>query len=162
MLSKRNLIIVGIICIILIIIGWISFAFSITKDKEEVKKEEVGFEPLTKEFVKDNELNSLTLNIMLTELMGNDYSLLINSFQEDMLSENISTMNELELENYAIKMGEAIKMGKVLEKATVVKLKREQDITIYTITLYFRDGTEKVIEVKIKKGIIITPIEDLF
>jgi len=134
-------------------------------DKEEAPKAN-DQEPLVIEkpakYVNDTMLNDMTMKVFLQDLMGDDFTLSIELFQEDKLSTSLAGMNELEIQQYAQEVGRKIKNNKELVNAQIVNAESLEETAHYKIELEFRDGKKKVISVAIADGEIITPIQELF
>lgn len=156
---KNYLVILGLLafsCICFLLITW--------GDEEEVPVKDIEntfeLEKLP-QYVSESKLDDITIKAFLHELMGDDYSFLIELFQKDMLNQNTDTMNELELEQYAKEVGRTIKQNKELVNAQVLSLDEIETVKNYRIELEFRDGKKKIIHVSTSNGFIITPLQEL-
>lgn len=137
--------------------------FSLGEEPVEKKPviEDYSYEKPPK-YVSDSKLNDTILNSFRQELLGNDYSLLLMLFQADKLDKNIQKMNELELEKYALEVGNKIKENKELVMTRILQVTEETNGKTYKIELEFRDMTMKVINLTILDGMITSPLEKLY
>ncbi|KAB2329439.1 hypothetical protein [Bacillus mesophilum] len=135
---------------------------SATAAKDADEEEFEGIEGET-EYIKPEELDDYVMKAFLQELVGKDYTLLINLFELEMLDKDIGPMSEEEFIKYAKEAGEKIKINKELVIARVLTVEVLDDgATEYQIELEFRDGMKKFISLKTKDGKIITPIESMY
>jgi len=160
---EKILAVIGIVGMILILLFWP------TEEKKEKKpievkirtEKNVGFEDKTPTYLKPDEQNDQTVKSFLTELMGNDYQLLLLLFNPEKLDKNTDQMTEEEFADYAKEVGSKIKEGKTMVKGQITKIKRSKEHNIYTVVLTFQDGTQKQFNLSVKDGQIQTPINQL-
>lgn len=141
--------------IAIVFVGILSMLFSIDTSKIELTTKE------KEKFLTIPEQNDQTVKSFLTELMGNDYELLIYLFDSKKLNKSIDEMSEQELKQYAQEIGKKIKGNKTMVRGQVSFVKNINDVYRYTILLSFSDGSQKQIQLDVKNGVIITPIEQL-
>lgn len=141
--------------IAIVFVGILSMLFSIDTSKIELTTKE------KEKFLTIPEQNEQTVKSFLTELMGNDYELLIYLFDSKKLNKSIDEMSEQELKQYAQEIGKKIKGNKTMVRGQVSFVKNINDVYRYTILLSFSDGSQKQIQLDVKNGVIITPIEQL-
>ncbi|MED5052594.1 hypothetical protein P9850_12275 [Anoxybacillus rupiensis] len=159
--KEKILAIVGIIGMITILIFWP------TEEKNEKKPVEVkikteknvGFEDKSPQYLNPDEQNDQTVKSFLTELMGNDYQLLLLLFNPAKLNKNTDQMTEDEFAEYAKEIGDRIKEGKTMVQGQVIRINRKDGL--YTIVLNFKDGTKKQFDLSVKDGVIQTPVSEL-
>lgn len=166
-LKKMGLVVLFII-LSLIFFFFNSFATSDVKnDQPENNKSEIETdfqgEDKPKRFIEPEDLDDYVMKAFLQELVGHDYTLLVNLFPTELLDKNVDEMDEVQFNKYAQEVGQKIKEGKDLVKARVLTFKTLEDGgSEYQIELEFRDGTKKMIDLKTNDGKITTPIEELF
>jgi predicted RNA-binding protein with RPS1 domain len=162
--KEKILWLLGIVVMVLFLV----FSPSEEKEKEKPSKignkqteEKVGFEDETPEFLNTNKQNDQTVKSFLTELMGNDYQLLLLLFNPERLDKNTDQMTEDELAKYAKEIGDRIKEGKTMVQGQVIRIDRKDESNIYTVVLTFKDGTRKQFNLSVKDGVIQTPVSEL-
>lgn len=162
--KEKILWLLGIVVMVLFLV----FSPSEEKEKEKPSKignkqteEKVGFEDETPEFLNTDKQNDQTVKSFLTELMGNDYQLLLLLFNPERLDKNTDQMTEDELAKYAKEIGDRIKEGKTMVQGQVIRIDRKDESNIYTVVLTFKDGTKKEFNLSVKDGVIQTPVSEL-
>ncbi|UOE78427.1 hypothetical protein [Parageobacillus thermoglucosidasius] len=162
--KEKILWLLGIVVMVLFLV----FSPSEEKEKEKPSKignkqteEKVGFEDETPEFLSTDKQNDQTVKSFLTELMGNDYQLLLLLFNPERLGKNTDQMTEDELAKYAKEIGDRIKEGKTMVQGQVIRIDRKDESNIYTVVLTFKDGTRKQFNLSVKDGVIQTPVSEL-
>jgi hypothetical protein len=116
-----------------------------------------------KRFIDPEDLDDYVMKAFLQELVGHDYTLLVNLFPTELLDKNVDEMDEVQFNKYAQEVGQKIKEGKDLVKARVLTYKSlENGGSEYQIELEFRDGNKKLIELVTNDGKIATHINDLY
>ncbi|MDP4084737.1 MAG: hypothetical protein Q8934_09000 [Bacillota bacterium] len=157
--------------ILFILLSFLFYYFNSSSDhsnKETIHKpkqiqESFENESKPETFIPTDQINDYVMKAFLQELIGTDYTLLVNLFSSEMLDKNINTMNDDQLQNYAQEIGKKIKNNKDLVVSRILSVSSLKDGgKVYQIEMEFRDGTKKIIQITTKNGKIITPIRDLF
>lgn len=163
--------ILGVLFIFLSLVFYFfnTFSNSDNKPKEIEKPSKVAAETEFKgeekpaKFINPEELDDYVMKAFLQEIVGNDFTLLVNLFPPELLDKDIDSMDEPEFLKYAKETGQKIKEGKDVVKARVLTLESLPDGgTEYQIELEFRDGKKKIFLLATKDGMIVTPIKKLF